>query len=88
VVPSLTEQCEYVDYSMYHLDGKEEFVHLDASLDIDALDAIEWTPNDGEPLGGDPKWFDLYRRILDAGKSVQAYLVWAHEIVPLLDAIG
>ncbi|MCP4752919.1 MAG: hypothetical protein GY866_18690, partial [Proteobacteria bacterium] len=73
VVPSLTEQCEYVDYSMYHLDGKEEFVHLDALLDIDALDAIEWTPNDGELLGGDPKWFDLYRRILDAGKSVQAY---------------
>ena len=57
-------------------------------LEIEALDAIEWTPNANEPLGGDPKWYDLYRKILAAGKSVQAYLVWGHEIVPLLDAIG
>ncbi len=88
VVPALTEQCEWLDYSMYHLDGKEEFVHLDSLLEIKALDAIEWTPNANEPLGGDPKWFDLYKRILDAGKSVQAYMVWAHEIVPLLNEIG
>jgi len=27
VVPALTEQCEWLDYSMYHLDGKEEFCH-------------------------------------------------------------
>ena len=88
VVPAMTEQCEWLDFSMYHLDGKEEFCHLDALLDIGALDAIEWTPNAGEPLGGDPKWFDLYKRILAAGKSVQVYLVFAHEIVPLLDEIG
>jgi hypothetical protein len=35
-----------------------------------------------------PDWVDLYRRILDAGKSIQAYFVVADEIVPLLDAIG
>ena len=57
-------------------------------LEIEALDAIEWTPNANEPWGGDPKWYDLYRRILDTGKSVQAIMVWPHEIVPLLDAIG
>jgi hypothetical protein len=88
VLPSLTEQCEWLDYSMYHVDGKEELCHLDALLEIEALDAIEWTPNPDLPLGGDPRWFDLYRRILDAGKSVQAYLVRPSEIVPLLDAVG
>jgi hypothetical protein len=88
VVPSLREQCAFLDYSMYHLDGKEEFRHLDALLEIEELDAIEWTPNAMLPLGGDPQWYDLYRRILDAGKSVQAYLVWPGEILPLLDAIG
>jgi hypothetical protein len=88
VLPAMTEQCQWLDYSMYHLDGKEEFCHLDALLGIEALDAIEWTPNAGEPLGGDPKWYDLYKRILGAGKSVQVYLVFAHEIVPLLDEIG
>jgi len=88
VMPAMTQQCEWLDYSMYHLDGKEEFIHLDALLEIDALDAIEWTPNANEPLGGDPKWYPLYKRILDAGKSVQVYLVMADQIVPLLDAIG
>jgi hypothetical protein len=88
VVPALREQCAYLDFSMYHLDGMEEFGHLDALLEIEALDAIEWTPNANLPLGGDPRWFDLYRRILDAGKSVQVYLVMPHQIVPLLDAIG
>jgi len=88
VVPSLTEQCEWLDYSMYHVDGKEELCHLDALLEIEALDAIEWTPNPDLPLGGDPRWFEMYRRILDAGKSVQAYFVRPNEIVPLLDAVG
>jgi hypothetical protein len=88
VVPRLRDQCAFLDYSMYHLDGNEQFRHLDALLEIDELDAIEWTPNAKLPLGGDPQWFDLYRRILDAGKSVQVYFVWADEIVPLLDAIG
>ena len=88
VQPALSRQCQWLDYSLYHLDGKEEWGHLDALLEIEALDAIEWTPNAGEPLGGDPKWFDLYKRILDAGKSIQVYLVFADEIVPLLDEIG
>jgi len=88
VVPLLREQCAYLDHSMYHLDGCEELRHLEALLEIEELDAIEWTPNANLPLGGDPRWYDLYRRILDAGKSVQAYLVWPREIVPLLDAVG
>lgn len=88
VVPALREQCRYLDYSMYHLDGKEQFCHLDALFEIEELDAIEWTPNANLPLGGDPQWYDLYRRILAAGKSVQAYFVRADEIVPLLDAVG
>jgi len=88
VVPSLREQCSYLDHSMYHLDGNEQFCHLDALLEIEELDAIEWTPNANLPLGGDPQWYDLYRRILAAGKSVQVYFVWAREVVPLLDAIG
>jgi len=88
VVPPLREQCGRLDFTMYHLDGHEQFRHLDALLEIDELDAIEWTPNAGLPLGGDPQWFDLYRRILAAGKSLQVYLVQPHEIVPVLDAIG
>jgi len=33
-------------------------------------------------------WYDLYRRILRAGKSVQAISVQPHEVIPLLEAVG
>ena len=42
VVPSLTEQVEWLDHSMYHLDGTQAICHLDHLLGIEALDAIEW----------------------------------------------
>ena len=88
IVPSLTEQCEWLDNSMYHLDGTQAVCHLDALLEIESLDAIEWTPQSGIESGGNARWYDLYKRILDCGKSVQVVDVHADEIVPLLDAIG
>lgn len=88
VLPSLTEQCAWLDHSLYHLDGTQAIMHLDTVLEIEALDAIEWTPQAGIESGGHPRWYDLYRRILAAGKSIQVVNVELNEIVPLLDAIG
>jgi hypothetical protein len=88
VVPALAEQCEWLDYSMYHLDGTQAVVHLEQLLAIENLDAIEWTPQAGIETGGNPRWYPLYRRILEAGKSVQAVGVLPEEVLPLLDATG
>lgn len=88
VVPALTAQCEWLDNSLYHLDGTQAMKHLDALLEIAPLDAIEWTPQAGLETGGNKRWFDLYHRILAAGKSVQIVNVEPSEVVPLLDAIG
>lgn len=49
---------------------------------------FEWTPQAGIEGGGNPRWYSLYRRILDAGKSVQVIGVTPDEVIPLLDAIG
>ena len=90
VAGPLTAQCEWLDYAMYHLDGEECWPNLDVLLEIEALRAIEWTPKfayTGEG-GGHPKWYELYRRILAAGKSVQAISVTPDEVIPLLDAVG
>lgn len=93
-VPYFVDQCNWLDYSMYHLDGETALQHLDLLLSIESLDAIEWTSmgawggNDASPTGGHPHWYDLYRRIKAAGKSVQAVGVKHHEIIPLLDAVG
>ena len=88
VVPALSAQCEWLDHSLYHLDGTQAMIHLDALLQIEALDAIEWTPQAGIEPGGHRRWYDLYRRILSAGKSVQVVGVEHDDVVPLLDAIG
>ncbi|MGB2824726.1 MAG: hypothetical protein WBF17_27390 [Phycisphaerae bacterium] len=93
VVPALTEQCDWLDFSMFHLDGEDALQHLDALLEIGSLDAIEWTPRmlytgDAAEAGGSEKWWDLYRRILSAGKGVQAICVRPDQVVPMLDALG
>jgi hypothetical protein len=88
VVPVLTEQCNWLKHSMFHLDGHQCMVHLDLLLGIENLDAIEWTPDPTIPNGGSPRWYDMYRKIIAAGKSVQAIGVKPTEILPLLDAVG
>jgi hypothetical protein len=88
VLPYLREQCQRIPYTLYHLDGVGAIRHLDALLEIRELKAIQWTPGINEPQGGDPEWYDLYRRIVAGGKSVMASWVRVEEIKPLLDAIG
>lgn len=88
VIPVLEEQCRRLDYSVYHLDGTTAMHHLDSLLTIKDLDAIEWTPEPGFPQGGDPSWYDLYRRILKAGKSVEMVNVKPEEIRPIFESLG
>lgn len=88
VMPALTQQCDWLDYSLYHLDGTQCLDKLDALLEIESLTAIEWTPEPKVPSGGSPEWYELYRKILNAGKRVQVLGARPDEIEPLLDAVG
>lgn len=88
VMPTLEEQCQWLDYSMYHLDGTTCLQHMDALLEMPSLKAIEWTPQAGMPQGGSPRWYDLYKRIKAGGKSVEVISINDDEIIPLLDAVG
>ena len=88
VQPFIREQCQKIDYTLYHLDGVGAMHHLDALLEIKELNAIQWTPGVGEPQGGSPKWYDLYKKILAGGKSIMACWVTLEELRPLLDNIG
>lgn len=88
VVPALTEQCRWLGNSIYHLDGTQCIAHLDHLLAIEELDAIEWTPQARIARGGEPYWYDLYRRILEGGKSLQVVMVKPEEVIPLFEAVG
>lgn len=88
VQPYLREQAQRIDYTLYHLDGVGAIRHLDALLEIEELNAIQWTPGYGEPQGGDARWYELYKRILAGGKSVMINWVTLDELEPLIDNIG
>lgn len=88
VLPALTAQCEWCDYTIYHLDGSQATHQLDALLSIPHLNAIEYTPDPNVPGGGDSHWYEMYSRIINAGKSVQVIDVHPEQVIPLLDAIG
>ena len=88
VQPFIREQCQRIDYTLYHLDGVGAIHHLDALLEIQELNAIQWTPGVVEPQVGSPKWYDLYKKILAGGKSIMACWVTLDELRPLLDNIG
>jgi hypothetical protein len=88
VQPSLSDQCKKLNNTLYHLDGTAAIKHLDVVLEIDSLKAIEWTPEAGIESGGDKRWYEMYKRILNAGKSLQAVNVKHEEILPLIDAVG
>ena len=88
VQPFIREQCQKIPYTLYHLDGVGAMHHLPALLEIEELNAIQWTPGVGEPQGGSEKWYGLYRKILDAGKGIMACHLTVDEIKPLLNNIG
>ncbi len=71
VVPELTELADWLDYSIYHLDGPDAIGKLDYLLEIESIQAIQWVPGSGvEPAEA---WIPLLKRIQDAGKSIYAH---------------
>lgn len=69
-IPSLTYQCNRLDYVLYHLDGPDAIKHLPAVLGVEKVDAIQWTPGAGKPDGGSEDWYPIYEMVKKAGKSL------------------
>lgn len=70
VQPSLKKQAEALDHTVYHLDGPDAIKHLEALMEIEALDALQWTCGAGQPDSGSPRWYPIYDRVRDAGKAL------------------
>lgn len=87
-IPFLREQCQKIEYTLYHLDGIDAIKHLDSLLEIKELKAIQWTPGEGQPQGGNKCWYEMYKKIKKQGKSVMACWVELNELEALLDNVG
>lgn len=70
VQPYLRQQCRSLDHSMYHLDGPDAIRHLPVLMEINELDALQWTAGAGQPDGANPKWYTIYDTVKKAGKSL------------------
>lgn len=70
IQPSLRTQSENVDHVLYHLDGPAAIKHMDALMEIDGIDALQWTSGDAGPDRTLPDWDVIYDKAIAAGKSI------------------
>lgn len=68
IVPELLMEIDYLDASIYHLDGPDALKHLDRLLKIEKLKGIQWVYGAGAPTAS--HWLETIQKIQDAGKIV------------------
>jgi len=71
LAPGLQEEIDFLDASMYHLDGPDALRHLDRILEFPGLNGIQWVPGAGKP--GALHWIEILKKIQNAGKNIQMY---------------
>ena len=71
VIPELLAEIDYLDGSIYHLDGPGALRHLGRIARIKKLDGIQWVYGAGQPS---PRhWIKVLKKIQDAGKCIDIY---------------
>ena len=72
IEPELVEEIEWLDASIFHLDGPGALKHLDSLLAIPKLKGIQWVYGAGQPTAS--HWIPVLKKIQDAGKLVQVLI--------------
>jgi len=80
-LPFVREQTEFLDHSLYHLDGVNAFRHIDALLELPKLGAIQFFPGTNRPSA--LHYMDLLQKIQAAGKRLYLHLT-PDEVEPAL----
>jgi len=67
-LPSVERQTEFLDHTVYHVDGRGAFVHVDALCELPRLQALQILPGDGQPS---PLHFmPVLKKVQAAGKNL------------------
>ena len=74
----IREECSFTEANIFHLDGEGSLKHLDALLEIEKLNAIQWVY--GVSNGRTSNWIPVYQKIQAAGKGVQLFDVGLDEL--------
>lgn len=70
IVDSLRQQAKKLDNVLYHLDGPDAIKHMDALMEVEEIDALQWTSGDHGPDGTLEEWDVIYDKARRAGKSL------------------
>jgi hypothetical protein len=84
-IPEIVAEIEWLDRSIYHLDGPGALRHLDTLLEIKKLDAIQFVYGDGAKPAS--RWLHVYQKIQDAGKNIHV-LIEPNELDAFMDALN
>lgn len=85
VLPELDRLTQWLDRSIYHLDGQEQVRHLDMILSLPRLNMVQWTPVAGQPPTS--AFIAELRRIQRAGKGLVLFPK-KHELPALTSALS
>ena len=70
VQPSLDKQSRRLDHVLYHLDGPDAIRHVPALMEIEGIDALQWTSGAGHFDAASDEWFVIYDQVVAANKSL------------------
>jgi len=73
VAPGLLNEIDFLDASIYHLDGPGALKHLDRILQMEKLNGVQWVYGSGQPTAR--YWIEVLQKIQKAGKNIQIHCV-------------
>jgi len=71
-MPSIEQQTQWVERTIYHLDGPNAVRHLDSLLSLPRMTGIQWVPGAGAPP--QKEWLPLLRRVQAKGKRLALFV--------------
>ena len=81
----LTRQIDFLDFSIYHVDGVEAFRHVDLLCGIKKLNALQILPGAGKPS---PLYYmDILKKVQGCGKNLHISIP-PHEVKTALDNLS
>ena len=89
IQPALIDKCRGADHVLYHLDGPDAIKHIPALMEIEGIDALQWTAGSYNPDGTHEQWFEIYDAARRAGKGlwVQVYSGGVDEWISRIDTL-
>jgi hypothetical protein len=84
VYPEIAAEIDWLEDTIFHLDGPQALSHLDLLLENPKLRGIQWVYGDG--AGTASEWIPVLRKIQNAGKAFQVH-AFPHEMKLLFESL-